>query len=190
MQIVEGLILAAGFSKRANTYKLTLIINGKTMLESCIESMYDACSRIVVVGGYKAEKILSIVKKYKKAELIINENYKDGMYSSVKAGLMHIKGDRFFLIPGDYPLIKKEVYNILMDSEDEITIPTYKGKRGHPVLISSIFINEICKNSKYPNLREFINDKGFSTTEVEDKGILMDVDTMEDYEFICKYTGF
>ncbi len=190
MQNIEGLVLAAGFSKRANTYKMTLNINGKSLLGSCIESMYDVCSRIVVVGGYKAEKIMPIVKEYKKAELIINENFKDGMYSSVKTGLMHVKGNRFFLIPGDYPLVKKEVYNILSDSEGEITIPTYRGRRGHPVLISSSFINEICKNNKYSNLREFINSKDFITTEVNDKGILMDVDTIEDYDYVCKQIGF
>ena len=61
---IDGIILAAGLSRRAGTYKMTLRINGKPLLERCIENMYDICSKIIVVGGYKIEDIRSIVDKY------------------------------------------------------------------------------------------------------------------------------
>ncbi len=187
MIYVEGIILAAGLSKRAQTYKMTLKVGEKTILGSCIEKMGSVCSRIIVVGGYKFEYILPIIKMYPKAELIFNNNYEHGMYSSIKKGLEHIKSDRFFLTPGDYPLISSDVYKIMLDTCGDIIIPTYKGQKGHPVLMKSYLIKEILQNTKCSNLREFINSKKPIKIEVPYKGILMDVDTMEDYIKVCKY---
>lgn len=166
---------------------MTLDIGGKTLLGNCIEGMYNVCSRIIVVGGYKYENILPIMDKYPKAELILNENYRDGMYSSIKKGLEYIKGECFFLTPGDYPAIKKGVYESMLDTEGEIVIPTYRGEKGHPVLMKSNLIKEICQNFTYSSLREFIGTKGFETVEVQDRGILIDVDTAEDYVKACQY---
>lgn len=168
---------------------MTLDIGGKTLIENCIEGMYNVCSRIIVVGGYKFENILPIIDKYPKAELVLNKNYRDGMYSSVKKGLEYIRGERFFLTPGDYPAIHTDVYESMLDTEGEIVIPIYKGEKGHPVLMKSHLIKEICQNSTYSSLREFIRTKGFETVEVQDKGILMDVDTVEDYVKACQYVS-
>jgi molybdenum cofactor cytidylyltransferase len=108
--VIDGIILAAGLSKRAKSFKITLDLGGKTLIENCIEGMYNSCSRIIVIGGYKIENIIPIINKYPKAELVFNENFQDGMYSSVKKGLMQIKAERFFLTPGDYPVVNRSVY--------------------------------------------------------------------------------
>ena len=55
---------------------------------------------------------------------------------------------------------------------------------------ANIYKMTLSINGKASNLSEFINDKGFITKEVNDKGILMDVDTIEDYEYACKHIGF
>lgn len=184
---IDGIILAAGLSKRANSYKMTLNIGGKTLIENCIESMYDVCSKIIIVGGYRVENLVPVVEKYPKIKLVVNENYMEGMYSSIKEGLKHVRGDRFFLTPGDYPVIQKNVYDTMSQTDSDIVVPVYNGKKGHPVLIKSYLIKEICQNSVYSNLREYIGSKGFTSVTVNDKGILMDVDTMEDYNMACKH---
>lgn len=184
---VEGIILAAGFSRRAGTNKMTMQVNGKPLLARCIENMYDICSKIIVVGGYKAEDIHPIIVKYKNVSLIINENYENGMFSSVKKGIEYIKGDRFFLTPGDYPAIQSRVYKDMSAIGGDVIIPTYKGKRGHPILINGKLIDKICTNANYHSLRDFINDYGFITIEISDEGILMDVDTPNDYNTVCRY---
>lgn len=186
MNKIEGIILAAGFSSRANTYKLNLIINGKTILENCIEGMYEICSRIIIVGGYNIDKIKYIPKKYNKVKLILNPNYEAGMFSSIKEGLKYIKEERFFLTPGDYPLIKKDVYKIMANIGKDIVIPAYKNKKGHPVLIKSYLINEIINNTIYSSLKDYIINKDYFIVNVQDKGILLDVDTINDYHNICK----
>jgi len=184
---VEGIILAAGLSTRAGTNKLILDIGGKTVIERCIYGMYSLCSKIIVVGGNRIEEIEDIVNKYPKVELIYNSDYLDGMFSSVKKGLMNIKEEKFFLIPGDYPVIDKEIYKQMLKLNEDIVIPMYKGKKGHPLLMKSYLIGELIKSKHYNTLRDFVNIKGFKSINVEEPGVLMDIDTMEDYKEILLY---
>ncbi len=183
---IEGIILAGGFSSRAGAYKLTFELGGKTVIERCIEGMYNTCSRIVVVGGYKVKKLNPILDKYPKIELVYNKNYETGMFSSVIEGFKHAKGDRIFLIPADYALIDQNVYESLLSVKSDIVIPTYKGKKGHPVLMDKRMSSLLLSSTNYSNLREFISNHEFKTLEIKSSGILMDIDTPEDYKNVRK----
>lgn len=178
---VEGVILAAGLSSRAGSYKMTLDVMGETVIERCVKGMYETCSRIIVVVGYKAEIIKSILDKYSKVELVYNKDYEQGMFSSVKEGFKQVKEDRFFFTPGDYPCIDSDVYRQLLKVSGDIIIPTYNNKKGHPVLIAKKVIDEILRQDDFFNLRDYINYKGYKAVPVEEEGILMDIDTAEDY---------
>lgn len=182
--IIEGIILAAGMSKRAKTNKLILDIMGKTMIERTILSMYDKCSKIIVVGGHRIEDIWISTKSYSKVELVYNENYLDGMYSSVKVGLKRTKGDRMFIVPGDYPFIKSSTYTAISKYNNDIIIPKYNNKNGHPLLINKNLKNEIIQNSNHNSLRDFIKNKKVKYIDIHDPWILVDIDTMEDYDKI------
>lgn len=162
---------------------MTLELGDKPLLAHCLDGMYNICSRVIVVGGYQYEKLLPILVQYPKAQLVVNENYQAGMFSSVKRGLEFVTTERFFLTPGDYPAISGDVYQQMLGEIAEIVIPTYQGQKGHPVLIQSGLIDEITTDSVYTSLREFIAMKGYKTVEVGDPGILYDLDTMEDYNF-------
>lgn len=179
---VDGVVLAAGLSSRAKTYKMELKFGDKTLIEKSIEGMLGVCSKIIVVGGYQSERITNILEKYPTVEVVFNQNYLNGMFSSVKEGLRHVTEKRFFILPGDYPLIKKEIYKCMLLRYEDIIIPTYKGKKGHPVLLNSRLINEIIKEPSDSNLREFIKSKGHTLVETDDPGVLVDVDTLDDYK--------
>lgn len=184
---VEGIVLAAGLSSRMGKNKMTLKIENKTVLERCIDSMYDLCSKIIVVSGYNYNIISEICRPYSKVKTLLNPQYMDGMFSSVKLALMEVTEDRFFLIPGDYPAVKKETYKKMLTAKGDIVVAAHQGKTGHPVLIESNLIAEILKDGPYSSLRDFINVMGFITTEVDDEGILMDIDTLDDYEEVLAY---
>lgn len=184
---IDGIVLAAGLSSRMGKYKMSLKIGNKTVIESCIESMYDLCSTIIVVGGYNYNTIVKILKPYKKVKIVLNPCYTQGMFSSVKTALKEVTSERFFLIPGDYPVIKKETYEEMVKSKNPIVVPTYRGKTGHPILINSNLIDEILNTHNYITLRDFIKNRDFITVEVQDEGVLMDADTIEDYKKILSY---
>lgn len=183
---IEGIILAAGFSSRAGTFKMALDFHGKTVIENCIESMDHFCSKIYVVGGYKIEIVKEILKNYKNVQIVFNNNYEEGMLSSVKEGISHLKGEKFFLIPGDYPLVNKKTYEELMQVNGDIVIPLHNGRKGHPVFMKTSIACEILKNNEFESLKDFINSKGFVAVEVFDEGVLMDIDTFEDYKSLIE----
>jgi molybdenum cofactor cytidylyltransferase len=178
---IGGVVLAAGLSRRAGTFKMALEVDGRTVIEKSIEGMYDLCSNIYVVGGYKVEIINEILKGYKKVQVVYNENYEQGMFTSVREGFRHVKEDRFFYTPGDYPAVPKEIYRGMLEVSGDIVIPVYGGKKGHPVLMNGCFAQELVESDKFSNLKEFINSKGFTPFEVKNPGILFDIDTIDDY---------
>lgn len=179
---IEGVVLAAGYSSRAGTFKLELDIGGKTVIEHCIEGMYDICSRIIVVGGYQIHRIIEILKEYPKAEVVLNSRYAEGMFTSVKEGMRHVRGDRFFFTPGDYPMISRMVCQRLLTVEGDIILPAYGGRKGHPVLMMGRLAKELLMEPDSLSLRDFIHRKGYRVLEVEEEGILTDIDTQEDYK--------
>jgi molybdenum cofactor cytidylyltransferase len=185
---IEGVILAAGFSSRARTFKMELPFGEKTLIERAIDGMIDTCSRVIVVGGHKIERIRKITKKYPIVQVVLNRHYEKGMFSSVQEGVRHVKGDCFFMMPGDYPLITKHVFqklkNVMESSSSNIHVflPTFKGKKGHPVLIRRILIDEILMETVDSTLKAVINRNNYTLVEVAHEGILVNVNTIEDYE--------
>jgi len=177
---VEGVIAAGGLSSRMGAHKLLLDLGGETLIEKCLQAMYDQCERIIVVGGYRVNAIEGIMQKYSRVEVVFNPDYRQGMFSSVKEGFKHVRAARFFFTPADYPMIKKSTYANLLAVNGDIVVPSYQGLTGHPVLMQTALIKELVSED-YSNLRDFIISKRSINLELNDPGVLIDVDTMEDY---------
>lgn len=181
---VEGVILAAGLSTRAGRFKPELPLGQRTVIQRAVESMAAATSRIYVVIGWKAERVRELLEGYEQVALVPNPQYREGMFSSVRAGIAQVAAERFFLLPGDYPAVNARTYEQLLLTPGEIVIPTYGGRKGHPVLLDSRCIPEILAQPSEATLRDYIEAQGYTTVDVQDEGILMDVDTPEDYQVI------
>jgi CTP:molybdopterin cytidylyltransferase MocA len=92
----------------------------------------------------------------------------------------------------DHPAVSADVIRGLtaafQESHPPVVIPTHQGKGGHPVLISRQLFEELKSFGpeqgadavirKYRKATEFV--------EVSDPGILIDVDSPEDYGNLCK----
>lgn len=180
---IEGIILAAGLSSRFPEYKMQMKIGEITVLERAILSMSMYVNKIYVVTGYNREIIEKICSNYSFVETIYNENYSDGMFSSIKKAVSKITGSRFFLMPGDYTMVKMDTFKYLLDQKGDVVIPSYDFKAGHPILLSSELAKEIM-NSKATHLRAFLRDYDKVYIPVSDEGVLLDIDTYEDYEDI------
>ena len=65
-----------------------------------------------------------------------------------------------------------------------IVVPVFKGNRGNPVLFSSEFRNDILEHKKESGCKEVIMNHSESVKEIEmdDDNMLLDVDTLEDYQ--------
>ena len=181
--IVDAVILAAGLSSR--TYpenKLMLRIGGKALIEMTIESLEDICDNIFIVTGPKAEDFTSLLRSFDKVEIVNNPDYMKGMFSSIRAGLRSTTGDRIFIIPGDCPVVDPSTPKLMLPLEADILIPTFKGQKGHPVLLNRSEADRILLDTVHHSLREYISERPFTEIPVGDPGILWDIDTILEYE--------
>lgn len=177
----EAVILAAGLSTRARRWKMGLPLGDRTVLQRCVDSMRHAVRRIWVVTGWQADQVQAMLGDDPQVELVPNPDYQTGMFSSVQAGLARVRAERTFLTPGDYALISPAVYDRMLGVEAEIVIPTYRAKKGHPVLLGESAVVEILALPPDGILRDYIQAKGYTTLETDDDGILLDIDTPQDY---------
>jgi molybdenum cofactor cytidylyltransferase len=186
-----GIIPAAGFSSRAGIFKPELPFGKKKLLDRVIEPMTVVCTSVFVVGGHNFSRVKAIADKYPTVRTIFNKNYHKGMFSSVQAGVREIlplQCDAFFIIPGDYPFISVEVYNTLKQAmasatpENDIFIPVFQGRKGHPVLFRKETAEEIKREPMDSMLKSIAGGNRCMLVDVDNDGILKDVDTMEDYE--------
>lgn len=163
---------------------MTCELAGKTVIERCIDGMYGLCDRVIVVGGFRIGALSFLVNRYRRLKLIFNEDYGTGMYSSVRCGLLTASAGRVFVTPGDYPLIGPPVYRAMLDTPGEIVLPSYLGCTGHPVLLARSVVARLLSGD-WDNLHAFIEDTGFTSVAVDEPGILMDLDTPEDFQRIA-----
>jgi molybdenum cofactor cytidylyltransferase len=181
---VDGVLLAGGCSCRAGVFKMEALVGGKPLLLWGLEAMASACGRVIVVAGRDAEKIAALVAGRPGVELVINERYAEGMLSSVQAGVARVRSPRFFLLPGDMPLVQAAVFSELLPHAADVVVPACNGRRGHPVLISSRLLPGILAEPPGSSLGAFLRRRESVVVETGDAGVLADLDLAEDFEKI------
>lgn len=195
---INGLILAAGMSRRMGDFKPLMPLQGGTVIEKTVDSMLDAgIDRIVIVLGYRGEEVEKLLRLRYPDELILvkNPHYATSdMLESVKCGLKCMPECRaFFLLPGDMPVIKKSTFLKMIRVKNagypSILFPTVDGYRKHPPLIDSFFIPDILNYQGEGGLRQLWKQmkSGIFTIPVDDQGVCMDLDTRMDYESCMDY---
>ena len=180
------IVLAGGLSRRTGTFKMSLPLGKSTVLTSTCENA-KIIDRVIVVTGHKKELIEKM--NLSEVELVHNPDYLGGMFTSVQAGIAALDGEDFFIMPGDCPLVEKNVYLKMLqvfndDGRKNLVMPTFNGKTGHPVLIPAKHAKTILNMSKDQTLRDFVYPNNPMRTDVGTKTIFMDIDNMDDYKNI------
>jgi molybdenum cofactor cytidylyltransferase len=192
-----AVIPAAGFSSRMGLFKPLLPFGSSLVIEKTIDSFKQAgITDIRVVVGHK-RKLLQPVLDRLSVKTFINHNYVNGMYSSIQTGVMTIDDstDAFFILPGDclfvHPETIIELQNAYIKNPALIVYPVYNGHRGHPVLISAKLRSLILNSDIAGGLRAVLEkESNFSEIEIQDPGIISDMDTISDYQaFACNMTA-
>jgi CTP:molybdopterin cytidylyltransferase MocA len=126
------------------------------------------------------------------ARVVLNERSGSEMAESARAGLRTAakksSSSGFLIALADHPMVSMETIKSLCrchaENPEKIIIPAYKGKRGHPTLFPRPVVEEIFSSGL--TLRDLIKGKPdrMKLLEVPDEGVLMDLDTMEDYQRI------
>lgn len=186
---IWAVILAAGESKRMGRPKLVMPFGSSTIIGNVISNIPGDIveGKIMVLGGWMDE-ILEATAGLK-VKHCFNEDYKEGMLTSVRCGIAALPKDAeaVLIYPGDQPGIPPEVTVLLIREREKtgkgILISVHDRKRGHPILIDKKYFSEI------NTLDEGIGLRGLSMRHPDDifevetvnEIVLRDIDTPEDY---------
>jgi len=202
MKNYAAIILAAGYSTRMGSFKPIIDFAGKTPIRRCIE-LFKNCgvNHIIVVTGYLNECIEKELKDIKiesnDIKIVINNKYSEGMYSSIKAGVISLpKGvDCFFILPVDIPSVQECTIKKMMLSYEKIKggimFPVFAGETGHPTLVPYSLTKKILNSNPKGGLRELFNQhkKQWCYEIVADRGVLLDMDTKEDLKVLINHVS-
>ena len=193
--MISAVILAAGVSRRMGKQnKLLLPVGGEALLVKLVKSVCDSdVGQVLVVIGHEAEKIRRELNNFP-LSFVSNPNFREGMTTSIKSGVKEISPDcdGFLICLADMPFINtpeinKLIYAYVQNRIKEkrlIVVPVFQGHRGNPVVFSSEFRNDILEHKKESGCKGVIMNYSESVKEIEmdDDNMLLDVDTLEDYQ--------
>ena len=187
-----ALIVAAGMSSRMGDFKPLLNIGSISIAQRVVATFQQAgVEKIVMVTGYNAV----MLERHLAGNGVVflrNENYETTqMFDSVCIGLSYLrdKCGRVLFTPVDIPLFTADTVHRLLETDAPLACPAVDGETGHPTLIGASLFDRILSDSGDQGLRGALNRCGAEPTliPVEDRGILHDADTPEDYKALLRY---
>jgi molybdenum cofactor cytidylyltransferase len=188
--MISGIILAAGESRRMGSPKALLRYQGKTFIERICNAFLSAgIDELIIVLGARAEEVRRAIPVHPRLRMVVNARYFQGQLSSLMAGIGALSPHSEAAIVNlvDHPLIATETIAALLASFRAeplpILIAAHNGKRGHPVLFSSQVYGEILAAPIDQGAKVVVRKDPSRVRELQldDPGILADIDTPEDY---------
>ncbi|MEN8230950.1 MAG: nucleotidyltransferase family protein [Bacteroidota bacterium] len=194
MQDNWAIILAAGSSTRMGTQKLLLPYNNATMIETVVDNILDSkIHKVMVVLGADSEEITRVIGQ-RDVEYCHNQQPEKGMLSSVMCGFKALpqNANVALVYLGDQPDIPPAITNTIIEAYNGdlygIVIPVHDHRRGHPLLVDLKYRRDIFKLDLEKGLRALMHlfPEDVLEVDVDEPGILVDIDTREDYSTATK----
>ncbi len=182
-----AVVLAAGLSSRlAPVNKLLMSLGGRPAIRHVVQTALDAgLDPVTMVVGHDREALCAALEGLP-IRFVGNDGYAEGLASSIRAGLAAIAAevDAALFLLGDMPLIAPRHLGPLLAAfapakGRSICIPTYRTKRGNPVLWSAPYFPRLLELRGDQGARVLFQDLTDQIFEVEmpDDAVLVDIDT-------------
>ncbi|MSQ10782.1 MAG: nucleotidyltransferase family protein [Dehalococcoidia bacterium] len=146
--MIAGIVLAAGESRRMGSPKPLLGWKGRPLVRYQVEQLRAAgCDAVVVVLGSRADRVQPFTDGLR-ATVVINNHFAEGRATSVRAGaaLVPASAEWIAVLGVDQPrpaAVMRPLFQAAADSDADILVPVYGGRRGHPVLFSGRLLGEM-----------------------------------------------
>lgn len=181
-----AIVLASGVSKRfGSENKLMMPIDGKSIIEATIENLEQSdIDRIITVTGHQGGRVRRALKNHDTI-FIDNPDYAKGFGTSIHAGISSLGVDvaAVLIVLGDMPFVGPKTINLILRAHENskgklIFIPTYRGKRGNPVLWDKTLFPELLKLASDQGGKKIFHENPEIVKEINvgSGGILVDID--------------
>lgn len=181
-------ILSGGESQRMGSPKALLLYRGKTFLEHLLEVTQHPRVEITrIVLGAHVEEIRRLLGD-RATNVIVNTEWHKGQLSSIQAAIRSLSAHRtegLILCPVDHPIISEALVANLIEAFDAsgkaIALPSFRGRRGHPVIFRSTLYGELLQASPEIGARQVVWAHADDVVEVptEEEGVVLNVNDPE-----------
>lgn len=197
---IVGAVLAAGMSSRMGRPKALLRgTGGETFVGMLAASLIQGgVSEVVVVGRPEDSPLRTEVERLRSAgaagrtavAFIENRTAASGQLSSVLAALDAAEAraaDALLVVPVDVPLVTSRTVDRLLEllrvTPAPIVRAAYEGRHGHPVIFTRAVFDELRRADPAVGARAVVRAHAGDVVdlEVDEPGVVEDVDTPEDY---------
>jgi molybdenum cofactor cytidylyltransferase len=195
--VIAGIILAAGASSRMGSPKALLEYRGETFIERLVRIFSRVCDPVIVVLGHHIDRIAPVIEG--KAQVVVNPSPERGQLSSLQTGLAALpkNADGFLFLPVDCPAVDEATVEHVVQAFEQrqpdtlIVVPQFTGKHGHPVCAVRSLADEFLALPADAQARDVVHSHVSHTLymDVDDPGILRDVDDPESYRQMVKSLG-
>ena len=190
---IAALLLAAGRSRRMGAVnKLLADVDGAPMARRVAETLIasKAVGPPLVVTGHEADRVRAALAGLD-ATFVHNPDYADGLSASLRRGLAALTApgqeewDGALVCLGDMPDVAAADIARLVAAFDPaegraIAVPTWRGKRGNPVLWGARFFARMAAVSGDVGARHLIGENAEWVCDVPvGEGVLRDIDTAD-----------
>jgi molybdenum cofactor cytidylyltransferase len=186
--MLAAAILSAGESRRMGTPKALLPYRGSTFLEHLIEvTRHPRVGILRIVLGAGAEVIRDTLR-LEEASVVINDEWEKGQLSSIQTAVRSLSAagtEGMILCPVDHPLVSANLVARLIEEFDSsgklVVLPTYQGRRGHPLIFRASLYDELLEASAEVGARQVVWAHQEEVLEVatDEEGIILNLNDPE-----------
>jgi len=183
-----AIVPAAGSAERFGGAKLLADVGGEPLIARTLAALLPSVAAAVVVVGPDAAALRALpALRQPKVRVVENPDPSRGMLSSLQVGLTSVDwADAYLVLPADMPYVSAATVRDVVErwscTSGAIVSPRYGGKRGHPVALPARLREEVLAEDTAHTLHDVIRRHAAEREdlEVDDPGVIRDVDTMED----------
>ena len=171
--------------------KALLPWQGTSLLQHQVNSLISAgVDRVVVVLGHRADELTPLLEGMEQVGWRLNPHYLQGKTTSIKAGLEALDPETVgtvLMLNVDQPRSAATIHGLLDQhraSGSLVTIPEYRGKGGHPIMVDASLLDELANIEEATfGVKAVVRRHQASTIRVpvDNPEVLWDLNTPDQY---------
>lgn len=186
-ETIVGILLAAGSSRRFGADKLLqAMADGRSLAETAGGNLLAACNRTLALVAPHSDRELIAQLRRAGLEIVEAAQAQDGMGATLAAGASaSARAAGWVVALADMPAIRPASIAAVVRAlrgGASIAAPWHRGRRGHPVGFSAQWFDSLAGLTGDSGARGVLDAHADHLTrvEVDDPGIVFDVDTAAD----------
>jgi molybdenum cofactor cytidylyltransferase len=181
---VVVLAAGAGSRYRGSRHKLSEQLAGESVLVRTLRNAIASEMPVVlVVSEALAGEARGLVAAEDMVIVDARSQTSWGMGDSIAAGVsIHASASGWLVLPGDMPFVRPASLRAVAEALDQqpIAFAQHRGRRGHPVGFGAEMFSELVMLKGDEGARRLLARYPTAAVELDDPGVLFDIDTVDD----------